>query len=215
MDYSRHGAAVRIAHLLTILTCARAAYRGTGTIDSNNYNRLHGGSARDLMISPLTSSNSPLLWESWNFVVYLELGLPGQPDFICSGVMVGNVSLLTSPSCFDSATEAPVTSQTDWQGTLRALKPYAIYAGPNRTLVGIARSHHYVNSPGTDGYRLSLVNMTRLPGADAIGLGWLPTLSSPISVPAEGILLSYGPDAVTQLGPASYSWTGEHGTAIV
>ena len=167
------------------------------------------------MESPLTVSNASALWAVWPHVVYVELGLAGQPDFICSGVMVGNASFLTAPACWNSALEAPITGLGDWAGGLRVLAPYRVFAGPNRTLVGITAAHRYVNSPGTDGYRLSLVNMTRSHGADAIGLSAIPTLSSPVSVPAEGLVLSYGPYNVSQSGPATFAWAGVRGLKAV
>lgn len=140
--------------------------------------------------------------------MFLELGLPGQPDFVCTGAMIGAATLVTAPGCFDSVTEAPPTANADWVGAFAALAPYAVRAGdPGRTIVGYAASHRYVNAAGADGARLSVVNFTATAAAAAL-LTYLPLFTSPTSVPSDGTLLSFGPTFVAQTGAATYAWDG-------
>ena len=134
--------------------------------------------------------------------------MPGQPDFVCTGAMVGVSTLVTAPGCFDSVTEAPPTATDDWDGVFAVLAPYAVRAGDaNRTVVGYAASHRYVNAAGADGGRLSVVNFTATSAAAQL-LSVLPLYTAPTSVPADGLLLSFGPTYVAQTGVDAYVWAG-------
>ena len=77
----------------------------------------------------------------------------------------------------------------------------------NRTVVGYAASHRYVNAAGADGGRLSVVNFTATSAAAQL-LSVLPLYTAPTSVPADGLLLSFGPTYVAQTGVDAYVWAG-------
>lgn len=102
-------------------------------------------------------------------VVRINATAAGFSGIPCTGTLVSNATLLTSPDCFPSK---QVTGSTNWNGVLgAATPPFFVQAGDAAaTLIGITRSVSYVYAPGSDGYTLALVSFERLPTADALGI---------------------------------------------
>lgn len=126
------------------------------------------GPARALISSQLNTS-APALFADWGAVVFIEPGTPDQPDFVCTATLVAPTVALTSPSCFDPATEAPQTATPG--GLTLPLAPRPVFAGDaGRTLVGWAVEHAYVNRPSVEGDRLSVVRLELSPAGAALAL---------------------------------------------
>ena len=162
----------------------------------------------DFIASPPCSLPRPPQQKWGSALVFIELNVTDEPDFVCTAVVIGPTLLLTAPGCF-GANEAPPTLSADWAGNAVALNRYAVRAGDaNGTTVGHLVSHLYVNAAGIAGAQLSVVTFEREAGAAAVGLGVLPLYTKPTSVPVGGVVLAFGPTNVTMLGPTSWSWSG-------
>jgi HAMP domain-containing protein len=119
---------------------------------------------------------------------------------LCTGVLIAPTVLLTAPACFLD-TEAPLTLPSSYDGSFSNLTAYPIQASnPSATVIGFAVSHYYVYNTGQEGYRLSVVNFTRLSAADDLGIPYYDLQTADLTPPIAALSGGFGPSNLTVSG---------------
>lgn len=118
---------------------------------------------------------------------------------LCTGALVHAHIVITSPACFLVSESAP-TQPNNPGGAASALGGYPVLArgGASGALVQIGTLNYqvYVYAAGTEGYSLSLANVSLSAAGSALALAPYPFNTVDVAPPASGFVAGYGPSGL-------------------